>query len=334
MMPVDPLRCQQIATLLRRPRSVIVDYTEADPHWSGSAASQLHDEQDAAMERGGQELASALEQAVAVSQLSVFAMAQHLDALAVLFETERPPSYSVSVLARAVIELAASVWWDTDPGVDVRVRVARGFKRHEHGDGRHRTVQASHNMRLYRPRPEFFDPMPFTFDVARTQHDGQAPPATAIDRIAVTAHNEIVTVELDHALRAISVVLVLDELGQDISRRVAEREFGKEARADSKTEIETLVDACQSRHGYRHPSALSASSAVAPLTVLSVRPSFLLLADEPGERRMSTALRRSSRKTSSRYPTRNATRSKAAPPTPVVVGALAPVDRMTTMKIR
>jgi hypothetical protein len=127
MTPVDPLRCQQIATLLRRPRSVIVDYTDADPHWSGLAGSQLLGEQDAAMERGGQELASALEQAIAVSQLYVFAMAQHLDALAVLFETDRPPPYSISVLARAVIELAARVWWVTDPEVDVRVRVARGF---------------------------------------------------------------------------------------------------------------------------------------------------------------------------------------------------------------
>lgn len=127
MTPVDPLRCQQIASLLRRPRSVIVDYTEADPHWSGLAGSQLLDEQGAAMERGGEELASALEQAIAVSQLYVFAMAQHLDALAVLFETDRPPPYSISVLARAVIELAARVWWVTDPEVDVRVRVARGF---------------------------------------------------------------------------------------------------------------------------------------------------------------------------------------------------------------
>lgn len=127
MTPVDPLRCQQIASLLRRPRSVIVDYTEADPHWSGLAGSQLLGEQGAAMERVGQELASALEQAIAVSQLYVFAMAQHLDALALLFETDRPPPYSISVLARAVIELAARVWWVTDPDVDMRVRVARGF---------------------------------------------------------------------------------------------------------------------------------------------------------------------------------------------------------------
>lgn len=127
MTPVDPVRYQQIATLLRRPRSVIVDYTEADLHWSGLANSQLLDEQGAAMERGGQELTSALEQAIAVSQLYVFAMAQHLDALAVLFETDRPPPYSISVLARAVVELAARVWWVTDPEVDVRVRAARGF---------------------------------------------------------------------------------------------------------------------------------------------------------------------------------------------------------------
>lgn len=105
----------------------MVDYTEADLHWSGLAGSQLVDEQGAAMERGGQELVSALEQAIAVSQLYVFAMAQHLDALAVLFETDRPPPYSISVLARTVVELAARVWWVTDPEVDVRVRVARGF---------------------------------------------------------------------------------------------------------------------------------------------------------------------------------------------------------------
>jgi hypothetical protein len=127
MTPVNPFRCQQIATLLRRPRSAIVQYTEADPHWSGLASSQLLDEQGAAMERGGQELASALAQAIAVTQLYVFAMAQHLDALAVLFGTDRPPPYSISVLARAVVELAARVRWVTDPEVDVRVRAARGF---------------------------------------------------------------------------------------------------------------------------------------------------------------------------------------------------------------
>ena len=95
MTPVDPLRCQQIATLLRRPRSVIVGYSKGDPHWFGLAGSQLFGEQGAAMERGGQELASALEQAIAVSQLYVFAMAQHLEALAVLFEADRPPPYSI-----------------------------------------------------------------------------------------------------------------------------------------------------------------------------------------------------------------------------------------------
>ena len=78
MTPVHPLRGQQIATLLRRPRSVIVDYTEADPHWAGLAGSQLLGEQGAASARGGHELASALKQAIAVPEIDVFATAQHL----------------------------------------------------------------------------------------------------------------------------------------------------------------------------------------------------------------------------------------------------------------
>lgn len=47
--------------------------------------------------------------AIAVSQLYVFAMAQHLEALAVLSEADRPPPYSISVLTRAVVELGARV---------------------------------------------------------------------------------------------------------------------------------------------------------------------------------------------------------------------------------
>lgn len=169
MTPVEPLRCQQIATLLRRPRPVIVSYTQEDPGWSGMANSQLMGERRAALEGGSQGLASALEQAIALSQLYVFAMAQHLEALGVLFETDRPPPYSISVLVRAVVELAARVWWVTDLEVDMRVRVARGFteKLVSADDwmsgGRHRSGKKSAPASLGR------DPLPEEFDVLRTE---------------------------------------------------------------------------------------------------------------------------------------------------------------------
>lgn len=59
--------------------------------------------------------------------LGLFSAVLHLKAIAALLELEDPLADSVTVLARAVLELSARAWWLADPSLSTEQRAARGF---------------------------------------------------------------------------------------------------------------------------------------------------------------------------------------------------------------
>ncbi len=100
---VNASRCGKIASLLRRARPVVAAYSHADPNWEGATNSQLATERLSARRTGGEPLEIALDQAISIAQLYIFAILQHLDTLSVLFESDPPPVYAIGLVARSVV---------------------------------------------------------------------------------------------------------------------------------------------------------------------------------------------------------------------------------------
>ena len=121
----NPERCLQIAGYLLGARGLVTEYLELDPNWSGVPGSQLEKERDEAERSGGAELCDEVQAAVNNAGFLLFAAAQHLESLAVLLTTARPPIYSLIAVARSAMEQCANAWRLTDPSIDGRTRVAR-----------------------------------------------------------------------------------------------------------------------------------------------------------------------------------------------------------------
>ena len=103
----------------------MTEYLELDPNWSGVRGSKLEKERDEAERSGGAELRDEVQAAVNNAGFLLFAAAQHLESLAVLLTTARPPIYSLIAVARSAMEQCANAWQLTDPSIDGRTRVAR-----------------------------------------------------------------------------------------------------------------------------------------------------------------------------------------------------------------
>ncbi len=127
MTEVDLGRCRAVAEHLRLVNVLLGSYVEKDPFWEGHAGSQARKEAAEARQLGGVPFEIALRASYSMMHLGLFSAVLHLKAIAALLELEDPLADSVTLLARAVLELSARAWWLADPSLSTEQRTARGF---------------------------------------------------------------------------------------------------------------------------------------------------------------------------------------------------------------
>lgn len=121
---VSSERCSEVAVLLRKLRLLVTFYMEQDENWDGFEGSPAATETIAG--RGaGKDFEIAVGSSRSVMNVSLFAAIQQIDAIAYLFLADNPPVYSITALARSVIEISARVWWLADPDCDYLSRIRR-----------------------------------------------------------------------------------------------------------------------------------------------------------------------------------------------------------------
>jgi hypothetical protein len=82
--------------------------------------------------------------ALATARLRVLAVVEHLAAIADLIDAVPPREWSMQVIARSVVEVAARAWWLLDPAVELRTSDERAHRRVERSfvDRLHSAYQA------------------------------------------------------------------------------------------------------------------------------------------------------------------------------------------------
>jgi len=125
---IDVERCRLLAEHLRLVRPVFVSLIEPDPNWLGVANSPSSRERAEAEASGGADLEAARQSALSIANLYLFAVTQHVEAIALLLDADPPPAYSIAVLSRSVIEVAARAWWLVEgEGLTARDRAERAL---------------------------------------------------------------------------------------------------------------------------------------------------------------------------------------------------------------
>ncbi len=106
---------------------MFVAYVAKDEWWNGFPGSRAQGEASESEVLGGEAREIALRSAYSLMNVSLFATIQHVESIAALLETNNPPAYAITVVARSAIEIVARAWWLADPSLDATGRIRRAL---------------------------------------------------------------------------------------------------------------------------------------------------------------------------------------------------------------